>query len=250
MRSDRYLVRRQGPEGDATTVVVVVAIIGGGLALLGLGAVFVVVMMVVLAARSVPAPPGPPPAVAGGPNPAPPQVIPGDTHAFVRQAVQANNLKTVATGGFNANDKGFRDVPPEGAILIGFEAGLKPFLGTQVVNSLRPIYLTKDGEKTGPWCGPRPAQSITMKAKAGYVVSAVNVRTGALLDGFSLEFARLAGGRLQLDDTYESVWVGGEGGGPDRLGGAGALYVGVCGNLTNENEPCNLGLVTLTFFQE
>ncbi len=50
----------------------------------------------------------------------------------------------------------FEDLPPEGAILIGFETNVTPFAGQPRVESVRPIFLTRNGETLGPWHGARP----------------------------------------------------------------------------------------------
>jgi predicted Zn finger-like uncharacterized protein len=250
-RRESMPLRRPSEEGSSTGLIL--GIIGGLAALLFLGIGLVVVLVVVLSSRES----RPTPAIQIGGNPGqfggnPGQgggkggtkVIPGDTYVYIQQCVQDKRLSDVDVRGFQTN-RPFREAPALGAILIGFQVGLTKFIDNDVIDALRPIYLTRNGEVMGQWFGKQPANPITVKAKAGYVVSAINIRTGLLIDGFSLKFARLGQGQLQLDDNYESGWVGGPGGGPDTIGGNGLLFVGVCGSLNDGGAPCALGLITV-----
>jgi hypothetical protein len=114
-----------------------------------------------------------------------------------------------------------------------------------MVNALRPIYLTRAGEKMGAWLGPVPANPISLKAKAGYVLGGVNIRTGLLIDGMSVKFMKLDKDRIQVQDSYDSEWIGGNGGNPGTIGGQGHFFAGICGHLNDERQPVSLGLVTV-----
>jgi hypothetical protein len=191
----------------------------------------------------------PPPVAGGAPAPAGPKRLPGDPYAYFRQCVKEGKVSDVAVKGSNT-PRTFRDVPEEGAILIGFHVGLEKFVGNNdVVSALRPIYQTKNGEKVGAWYGKPPdaARTVTIKAQAGYAVNGVGIRTGLRIDGLSLETAKLvlAEGRLDPTDRLSSQWVGGPGGGADVLRGPGAVLVGVHGHLNNQGTPCSLGLVAV-----
>jgi hypothetical protein len=96
------------------------------------------------------------------------KIIPGDRYAFIQAAVKEKRLADVNVTGFKLGQE-YRDVPQEGALLIGFQAGQGKFIDNATVNALRPIYLTRGGEKLGNWLGPIPANPITVKAKPGYV---------------------------------------------------------------------------------
>src|SRR5262249_39802237 len=152
--------------------------------------------------------------------------IPGDRFAFIQAAVREKRLTDVNVTGFMIGQQ-YRDVPPEGALLVGFQAGLGKFINDPTVNALRPIYLTRTGEKMGNWLGPMPANPVTLKAKPGYVVGGINIRTGLLIDGMSLKFMKLDNDRLRVTDTYDSAWVGGNGGGPGTIGGQGYFFAGI-----------------------
>jgi hypothetical protein len=169
----------------------------------------------------------------------------GDVFSFVQAAVQENRLTGVDVRGFQLGKDRYRDVPDEGGVLIGFQVGLGKFVNRAVIKSWRPIFLTKTGEKFGKWQGQAPATPTTVKAKPGYVVSGMSVRTSLGLDALSLTFAKLGKDGLDLTDTYQSESIGGTGGSPGSIGGKGALFVGVTGHLGNEKSPCSLGLVAV-----
>jgi hypothetical protein len=197
------------------------------------------------APQAPPAPPAPPVPPAGGAGKGSPAALKfsGDVYAFVQAAVRDKRLADVDVRGFTLA-KPYRDVCEEGGVLIGFQVGLGKFINNDIVNALRPIYRTKDGEKFGPWQGPAPASPITVKAKPGYVVSGLATRTALAIDGFTVTFAKLGDAGLDLGDTYTSEQVGGNGGHPSTVGGNGALFVGVTGHLNN-GSPSSLGLVAV-----
>jgi regulation of enolase protein 1 (concanavalin A-like superfamily) len=173
------------------------------------------------------------------------KVIPGELFPFIETAVKEKRTKDVDIVGFKASKELYRDVPAEGGVLIGFEVGLGKFGTNDVVDSLRPIYLTKDGEKKGEWYGKVPDKPIEVKAKAGYVVGGLTVRAALVMDGFSVMFVKLDKNQLDLKDTYQSDWVGGPGGRQAAVGGKGDIFVGVTGHLNDKKSPVSIGLVTV-----
>src|SRR6202789_4095316 len=93
------------------------------------------------------------------------------------------------------------------------------------IKSLRGIFQDRDGKEIAgsPWHGNKPAKSTVIKAKPGYVVSKIDIRTGLWIDGLSLKFAKLGKDRLILEDSYTSAsytspHVGGNGGQPGTIG--------------------------------
>lgn len=193
-----------------------------------------------------PASPAPPTPAAGGGGKGSPAAlkVSGDVFAFVQAAVRDKRLADVDVRGFTLPGTTYRDVCAEGGVLIGFQVGLGKFGANDIVNALRPIYRTKTGEKFGNWHGPAPAAPITVKAKPGYVVSGLSLRTALALDGFTVTFAKLGDNGLNLGDTYTGEPAGGPGGRPSSAGGNGALFVGVTGHLNN-GSPSSLGLVAV-----
>jgi S1-C subfamily serine protease len=201
----------------------------------------------------------PPPGKPSNPAPAPPAAsgsgkasdaaalkFEGDVYAFVEDAVKAKRFADVDIRGFTLNRPTYRDVCDKG-VLIGFQVGLGKFVNNDIVKSFRPIYQTKSGAKFGKWIGPvPPAPIVTVKAKPGYVVSGLSVRTALSIDAITITFAKLDKDGLDMSDTYESKMTGGNGGQPAMIGGNGQLFVGVTGHLGNDGAPCSLGLVAVT----
>jgi hypothetical protein len=169
--------------------------------------------------------------------------ISGDMYAYIRQAIQDKRTTQVDVRGFTLSKNTYQDVPAEGAVLIGFQVGLGQFVQNVVIDSFRPIYMTSKGEKKGQWIGKPSPQPVTVKAKAGYVVGAIYIRTGLGIDGFSLKFMKLEKGELKADENYTSKWVGGMGGNLASIGSSGLLAVGICGHINNQGKPSSLGLV-------
>jgi hypothetical protein len=188
---------------------------------------------------------------AGGPGKEAPRGVAGairwtgDVHAFVQTAVQENRFTDVDVRGFTLGMDRYRDVAEEGGVLIGFQFGMGKFVNNDIIKSIRPIFRTRDGEKFGKWHGAVPARPKTVKARDGYVVSGLSVRTALALDAMTVRFARLGKEGLDLTDTYESETIGGPGGRPATIGGKGALFVGVTGHLGGDKSPCSIGLVAV-----
>jgi hypothetical protein len=190
-----------------------------------------------------PAPPGP--AAGGrGKDMAVALKFSGDVFSYVQAAVRDKRLADVDVRGFTLQKTTYRDVCEEG-VLIGLQVGLGKAGNNTVVKSWRPLFLTKDGERPGKWQGPAPASPITLKAKPGYVVSGLWVRTGLGVDSLSLVFTKLGPNGYISGDMYNSESVGGTGGNRSSIGGNGALFVGVTGHLSGDGSPTSLGLVAV-----
>jgi hypothetical protein len=172
------------------------------------------------------------------------KILPGDPFAFIQAAVREKRLADVNVSGFKIGQE-YRDTPQEGAMLIGFQAGLGQFFESSTINALRPIYLTRTGEKLGNWLGPPPANPITLKAKTGYILGGVNIRAGLLIDGMSVKFMKRDKDRLLVQDSYDSEWIGGNGGSSATIGGQGHFFAGICGHLNDQRSPVSLGLITV-----
>jgi hypothetical protein len=142
----------------------------------------------------------------------------------------------------------FRETAPDNGILVGFFVSApNDFL----VNYVQPIYLTPKGEKVGKAYGVANQRVVCVKAKDGYAVGAVDVRSGDLFDSLAVRFMRVRDDSLDARDSYSSVRVGGNGGDPLRVGGEGALIVGIHGralnqaNITPAGSITTLGVLTL-----
>ncbi|MFO0956052.1 MAG: trypsin-like peptidase domain-containing protein [Isosphaeraceae bacterium] len=146
-------------------------------------------------------------------------------------------------------DPEFRDAGPEGALLIGVEVGLGDFFNKPVVRTVRPVYRPAKGTKlaTGQWHGSTKEGSVVGATKAvarpGYAVGAITVKNGLSVDGFSLTFMKVNDGQLDPNDSYESEWIGGPGGGgPEKISGNGRPVIGLIGK-TRPDNTTGLGLL-------
>lgn len=171
------------------------------------------------------------------------KTIPGDVFAFIKTAAADNRLADVDVTGFKIAPNTFRDIASDGGVLIGLALGTGTFVNRETINAVCPIYLTAQGEKMGAWHGPPPANPVILKAKAGYVVGSVQIRTGLVVNGLSLTFMKLTNGSLNLTDTEASNWVGATTGSIRSIGGQGVIFAGVSGHLNDQNAVCALGLV-------
>lgn len=174
----------------------------------------------------------------------------GEALAAARDAVKDKRLQKTNMIGFGIGPE-FEETLPEGGVLVGLELSLGKFFDNDVIESIRPIYLTPRGEKYGQQIGKGTDRVVTVKAKAGYAVGSLTVKGGLGIDGLSLTFMRINKGGLKKEDAYTSAWQGGKGGGDGvTVGGDGSLVVGICGRLSNrgkkkEDKACALGLVTV-----
>lgn len=134
----------------------------------------------------------------------------------------------------------FRDEAPPGGLLIGFDITV---LNNDTIKAIQPIYRTdKDAEVKGQPHGKIRPSVVTVKAKAGYAVGAVDVNAGLWLDGMRVTFMRVQNGRLDPGDSYQSDYVGGSGGGRTTLGGDGTPAIGIVGK-ANPIDCTGFGLV-------
>jgi uncharacterized RDD family membrane protein YckC len=167
---------------------------------------------------------------------------------------QTVRSRQIGSGG----SRRFEDLPAEGAVLIGFELGVGRFVSNEVIHTVRPLFWTAHGDTPGQQHGTaQPVRTgnrrvkssvervVTVKARPGYAVAGVNARSGLLIDGLSVRFARVDGRGLDLSETYTSEWVGGRTGrSPTALDGDGALPIGVFGQEGDQNCPA-FGLILL-----
>ncbi|MCE9563837.1 MAG: serine protease [Planctomycetes bacterium] len=158
---------------------------------------------------------------------------------------QSGNSGSVIAG--SGGDPEFKEMVPAGGTLVGLEIGLGKHGTKDVVKAMRPIYLVGDKESTGEWQGPTSAEIVkeTKKviAKPGYAIGGLSVRFGPALYGVSITFMKLADGKLDPKDSYDSEWIGTEfGAGPTKIGGTGELALGFIGK-KNANATMGVGLL-------
>jgi len=143
---------------------------------------------------------------------------------------ESGKLKRSTTVGGSGGGP-FEVIPDSPSLLVGFEyTTSKLYGGHLTVKSVRPIFQSRDGEFTGKWNGLPHGKVQRVVAKPQYVVAGIVGKSGHRVDGMRLIFMRVQGGRLNPDDTYRSDWIGGQGGGPQKLCAAnGDPVVGIYG---------------------
>jgi hypothetical protein len=160
--------------------------------------------------------------------------------AAAKQAVADND---VARGDIvvSSGQTSFEEINRLGVVLIGFRLGVAQVADRMVIYALEPIYLTSRGEIFGAKRGrERPAIQKRnkgaaavveiLRAKPGYAVGAIRLQLGVVLEGVKLVFMRIDGDKLDVNDKYESKWVGTVRDDRTRTyDGAGHLIIGVRG---------------------
>ncbi|HEY2909735.1 MAG TPA: hypothetical protein VGI99_05790, partial [Gemmataceae bacterium] len=136
-----------------------------------------------------------------------------------------------------------QDGAPAGGLLVGLNVGVGKFAANQIVGTLQPIYRTGDRETTGATYGTdAPDGNAKVIAKPGYAIGAITVKAGLVVDGFSVTFMKIDGGRLNPNDAYESDWIGGMGGGgPEKIASRGEPVTGLL--VRHKAQISGIGLV-------
>jgi hypothetical protein len=146
--------------------------------------------------------------------------------SLIRNAVAAKQVKSWDFIGGAFFHQEVAEVPPAGAILIGFNYTTKDkgaFPG-----AIQAIYLTPSGEVKGRVFGKVEAGAVlnVTKAKPGYALGAIYVRGGGGFDAFQPIFMKMTQQGVKTDDCYDGPFVGGHGGG-DGTVGDGNFVIGI-----------------------
>jgi S1-C subfamily serine protease len=176
----------------------------------------------------------------------PQAALAGEMAAFVRGGVQGK--KTSDTELEGRGEIPFREVPPGGAMLIGFEFGFGRFVSKLTINGIRPIYLSSQGKTAGNWYGPQSLVPVAhIEARTGYAVGGVKIKSGLSIDSISVVFMKVRGTELDPTDTYESPAYGdGDLARTGMLGGNGSILVGIQGRMSRrDGDVDSLGLIML-----
>jgi V8-like Glu-specific endopeptidase len=140
-------------------------------------------------------------------------------------------------------DPQFKDEAPVVGLLVGFEFGLGKFANHDTIKAVRPIYrVAKDEEVMGKQYGTKLERVVTVKAKAGYAVGSLTLKAGLWIDGISVTFMRVADGKLDPSDSYQSDYFGNTAGNRTILGGDGTPVIGICGR-SNQSDCSGIGLL-------
>ncbi|HZZ73983.1 MAG TPA: hypothetical protein VFE24_17145 [Pirellulales bacterium] len=124
----------------------------------------------------------------------------------------------------------FSELAKSSSVLVGLDLGLGDLNEARIVRSIQAIYDSPNGNVRGKKFGGLAVEHLTIEAKPGYAIGAIEAWGGARLDGLSATFMRRRGSQLDRTDAYESRWLGGRGGSVHtKLGGSGHLVLGVHG---------------------
>jgi tetratricopeptide (TPR) repeat protein len=140
----------------------------------------------------------------------------------------------------------FEVVPKDPSFLNGFTVWAGLWNNRMVIRGLQPIFLSATGASDGPGCGHCSGPSMRIVAKKGYAVAGIVAKKTEgeiLLHGLKIVFMRIDGSRLDPKDSYESDWLGGQGGQDIRLGSDGRPIIGIFGRAGQAIDA--LGLVQL-----
>jgi hypothetical protein len=161
--------------------------------------------------------------------------------------------------GFSIARETFDEVNVKGGVLIGFDLGLNPSPNSEIIFALRPVYRTASGTSYGREYGKftlppakrgapgKALKQVELRAKAGFAVGSIKLRTGLNMDAMALVYHKISGTTLEPTPSYQSKWVGNIRGGSEReLSSRGAPVVGVFGNLNDKQDKViALGLIHL-----
>lgn len=137
--------------------------------------------------------------------------------------------------------EGFRDVGPEGSVLVGVRVSYIERFGGPKVRSVQPIYRSGDSHYEGQIHGEVVGPVTTVVARPDYAVGGLVTHTGLTLDGFGIVFMKVEGDHLDPKDTYNSPWIGDrKGGNPGGVTTPGGLVVGLQGRAGDEVNALGL----------
>jgi hypothetical protein len=158
-------------------------------------------------------------------------------HASVDDALS----RTTFIGGISGDP--FEDLPNPRSLLVGFNCTVVPRPGgTPVVKSVQPIYFAGGRTVASKVYGHEEGDTIAIEAKKGYAVAGIVAKGGDFVDGFKVIFMRIGKQSLDTTTSYESDWVGGQGGNPEKvLGGDGEPVIGIYG--ISGSDLNRLGLI-------
>ncbi len=143
-------------------------------------------------------------------------------------------------------DREFREAGADGTLLVGLEVGVGRFVNNPVIKAVRPVFRAGDKDSLGEWHGGAGddivKEVVKFIAKPGYAVGAITLKTGLGIDGLSVTFMKVVDGKLDPNDTYESEWVGGMGGGGPVKIGDGTPVTGLIGK-ARADTVSGLGLL-------
>jgi hypothetical protein len=178
-------------------------------------------------------------------------------YTAAENAVSRRLVEKTRMIGFSIEKSRFSEMPPEGAVLVGFDLGIGRFMDIDSIYAIRAVYRSADGEasytehglfKDRHATGKRIIKSKVLRtervrARPGYAIGGLTIRSGLNINGLSVTFMHINGTTLEPRQSYESDWIGDRTGGSEaRISGDGAPVVGVFGN-KDQDHVMALGLI-------
>jgi hypothetical protein len=140
-------------------------------------------------------------------------------------------------------DAEFKDIAPSGGFLIGFEIEVESIFDNNVIRGVKPVYLVGTKEVAGSAHGSLSKDAVKVKAKAGYAVGAIEVRSESTFDGMVVIFMKVVDGKLDPKDSYKSEPIGANSGKPAvTIGGDGTPSIGIIGRMKGK-DMTGMGLL-------
>lgn len=164
----------------------------------------------------------------------------GGEHRLIEHVagrVKGKQLLPSQIVGFTLKKTPFSVVPPDGALLTGFDLSLGTF---NKVVAVRPIFQTLKGQMLGPVIGRPTPSSTRVLARRGYAVGSVTVSGSVFVSGLSMTFMKIGEAGLDAAGSYDSPWYG-KHGQDVQLGGNGLPIVGIAGS--KDDDLSALGVV-------
>ena len=131
------------------------------------------------------------------------------TIAFrIRQAIKDKTLvETPLEGGYrDSSDASFKEIPPAGGVLIGFNYTLEEY--DRRLTAIQAIYRTSSGTTLGTWYGRQSRGGGSIVANKNYAVTGINLNKGWGIQSFEVVFARVSRTGMKPEDTYTSSAIG------------------------------------------
>jgi hypothetical protein len=136
----------------------------------------------------------------------------------------------------------FSDQAPEGGVLVGLILSQGKNWGG-ALQAVQPVYQVEDRYELGQRHGSPGGNEVRVLARPGYAVGGLRIRSGLVLNALQLVFGRLQGNKLNPRDTYESEWIGSDGGGAAEFLAGGRALAGVFGNFKEDLHGIGVAVI-------
>lgn len=108
-------------------------------------------------------------------------------------------------------DQAFETISDPPGILVGMNCAIGEFGGIRVVKALQPVYITRVGQRPGPWQGSstdRIERIVEVRARPGYAINGFISQCPGCLDNTQISFATVTRRGLDPQRTYRSAVIG------------------------------------------